>query len=169
MAKKPSWDKRYESIKESYPNIDSSDWSNVINDDEIFISLLGDVLKSERKVSTPGKRPGLNRSDGLEKLNKMLDRDYSDSEFPKSFKALVGSKSIRAVTAKTGLSKSHVQRLLTQNECPSIETLEKIAEGFKKHPSYFLEYRVYKVLESINFLLLKNPETATHWYRRVKP
>jgi transcriptional regulator with XRE-family HTH domain len=167
MAKKQSWDKRYQSIKKSYPLIDDPDWNNAISDDDTFIKVLGDILKSERKISTPGKRPSLNKSDGIEKLNRILERDYSDSEFCIAFKNLVGQRSVRAINAKTGLSKSHVQRLLTGADDPSIETMEKIATAFRKHPSYFLEYRSFKVLQSINDFLIKNPETATTWYKKV--
>jgi DNA-binding phage protein len=129
--------------------------------------MLGDILKSERKVSTPGKRPSLTKSDGINRLNKILDRDYSSFEFQKAFKVVSNGRSIRSIHAKTGLSKSHVQRLLSGQDNPSIETLEKIARSFDKHPSYFLEYRIYKVLESFNNLMMQNPETATNWYKKI--
>ena len=74
MAKKQSWDKRYQAIRKSYPNLDTADWNKAISDDDIFIKVIGDVLKSERKISTPGKRPGLTKSDGIERLNKILER-----------------------------------------------------------------------------------------------
>lgn len=154
-------------IRSSYPNIASVDWSSAIQDDDVFIKMLGDVLKSERKVSTPGKRPSLSKGDGINRLNKILDRDYSSFEFQKSFRAISNGKSIRSIHAKTGLSKSHVQRLLSGQDFPSIETMEKIANGFNKHPSYFLEYRICKVLESFNNLMLENPETATNWYKKI--
>jgi transcriptional regulator with XRE-family HTH domain len=167
MSRKKSWEKRYQLIQSSYPNINSIDWSSAVNDDEIFIKMLGDILKSERKVSTPGKRPSLNKSDGINRLNKILDRDYSSLEFDRAFKALTNGRSIRSIHAKTGISKSHVQRLLSGQDIPSIQTIEKIADGFNKHPSYFLEYRIFKVLESFNDLMIKNPETATSWYKKI--
>jgi transcriptional regulator with XRE-family HTH domain len=167
MSKKTSWDKRYEKIKSMYPSIDGVDWSNAIEHDEVFIKMLGDVLKSERKVSTPGKRPSLTKTDGLERLNKILDRDYSSAEFDKAFKILASGRSVRSLNAKTGLSKSHIQRLLTGQDSPSIEVIEKIATAFNKHPSYFLEYRIYIVLDGFNSLMIKNPETATSWYKKI--
>ena len=166
MAKK-SWDKKYQSIKKDYPNLDLDDLSSTISDDDIFIKMLGDILKSERKISSPGKRPSLNRKDGLENLNKMLDRDFSDLPFSRSFRSLCGNRSVRGIHAKTGLSKSHVQRLLTGQDEPSLETMEKIAIAFKKHPSYFLEYRISNVLEYFYEFLMKNSETATVWYRKI--
>jgi transcriptional regulator with XRE-family HTH domain len=167
MSKKTSWDKRYEKIKSIYPNIDVINWANIVEHDDIFVKMLGDVLKSERKVSTPGKRPGLSRSDGLEKLDKILDRDYSVMEFEKAFKALAGNRSVRSLNIKTGLSKSHIQRLLTGQDSPSVEAIEKIAYSFNKNPSYFLEYRIYTVLSAFNYLLIKNPEIATSWYKKM--
>jgi hypothetical protein len=131
MSNKKSWDKRYQIIKKNYPNMVDDAWVSSINTDDAFIKILGDVLKSERKVSTPGKRPGLSKSDGMERLNKLLERDFSDLDFTRAFKALTVGKSIRSITSKTGLSKSHIQRLLSGEDNPSIESMEKIANGFK--------------------------------------
>ena len=168
MSNKKSWDKRYQIIKKNYPNINDDTWISSFDNDDTFIKILGDVLKSERRVSTPGKRPGLSKSDGMERLNKILERDFSDLDFTRAFKALTVGKSVRSITAKTGLSKSHVQRLLSGEDNPSIESMEKIADGFKKHPSYFLEYRIYKILASVNYILVNNPETATNLYSKIR-
>jgi len=46
--------------------------------------------------------------------------------------------------------------------------MEKIAEVYNRKPSYFLEYRIAKVLISIEFFLTQNPETATVWFSKVK-
>jgi hypothetical protein len=50
--------------------------------------------------------------------------------------------------------------------------MEQIAKAYKKHPSYFLEYRIAKTLVVIDSLLHDSPETATAWYlkfAKVKP
>ena len=164
--KKPSWEKRYQIIKDSHPSV-QSEWGGLI-DDDMFIKILGDVLKSERRTSTPGKRPGLSKNEGMEKINKLLDRDFSDLEFSKAFRTLSSGRSIRSITSVTGLSKSHIQRLLSGEDNPSIDSIEKIAKGFKKHPSYFLEYRIYKVLGMLNSVMADNPETATSWYLKMR-
>lgn len=166
MSKKDAWAKKYEQIRKDYPNLQSSITDKMV-DEEMFIKIIGDVLKSERTISTPGKRPGLSRSNGLERLDKVLERDFSDKEFSIAFRNLAAGKSVRAIHVKTGLSKSHVQRLLTGKDSPSIETMLKVASAFKKHPSYFLEYRIYKVMEQLNLFLFENPETATTWYKKV--
>ena len=167
MSKKNSWEKRYKSIQSAHPNLLSVDWSNAIDNDDVFIKLIGDVLKSERKVSTPGKRPSLSRGDGIDRLNKILERDYANNQFPSAFRALASGRSVRSLHAKTGLSKSHIQRLLSGEDTPSIQSMEKIAESFNKHPSYFIEYRIFKILESFNYILLENPEIATNWYKKI--
>jgi len=167
MPKKDSWSKKYHQIQKSYPNLKSAMLTDGMVDEEIFIKIIGDVLKSERTVSTPGKRPGLSRADGIERLNKILERDFSDQEFAAAFRNLTNGRSVRSIHAKTGLSKSHVQRLLTGVDHPSIETLEKVAAAFKKHPAYFLEYRIFKVMEHLNVFLIDNPETATTWYKKI--
>jgi transcriptional regulator with XRE-family HTH domain len=167
MSKKEAWAKKYQQIAKTYPNINVNSLTGKMVDEDMFIKIIGDVLKSERTVSTPGKRPGLSRADGLERLNKILERDFSDQKFPSAFRNLTAGKSVRAIQSKTGLSKSHVQRLLAEIDHPSVETLEKASAAFNKHPSYFLEYRIFKIMEYVNSFLMDNPETATTWYKKI--
>lgn len=165
MAKKVPWEEKYKRIVSQYPEVTQTNWAALLRQEsDIFARLLGDVLKSGSRGSKPGKRPTLDRAEALQRLAKVADEDFSDYEFHETFRLLTQGVSVRGVAAKTGLGKSYVQRLLQGDADPSFETMERIAKGFKKHPSFFLEYRIAKTLVVIDSLLHESPETATAWY-----
>jgi DNA-binding phage protein len=136
-------------------------------DPDLFARIIGDILKSEGRGSTPGKRPNLNRSEAEDKLNKLAGDDYSEFPFQQAFKILCGSRSIRSVANKTGLSPTKVFRMLDGQHEPDFETMEASASTFRQDPSYFLEYRVGRIQIAITRLLFDSPETATAWYSRI--
>lgn len=166
--KKPSWEQRYNQITAQYPQAAQVDWSSVFRSDpDVFARLLGDVLKAEGRGSIPGKRPQLDRAEGAKRLAKIAGEDHATVDFAAAFRALTHSLSVRGAARKTGLSQAMTQRLLAGDVQPSFEIMEKVAAAFRKHPSYFLEYRILKVLVFIDKFLTDSPETATYWYDRI--
>jgi len=165
MAKKIPWEEKYRRITSQYPEVVDVNWSDLLRQDsDIFARLLGDVLKSGSRGSRPGKRPTLDRAEALQRLARVSDEDFSEFDFHETFRYMTQGFSIRGIAAKTGLGKSYVQRLLQGDAHPSFETMEKIAHAFKKHPSFFIEYRIAKTIVVIDSLLRDSPETATAWY-----
>jgi transcriptional regulator with XRE-family HTH domain len=165
MAKKIPWEDKYKRIISQYPEVVDVNWSSVMRQDsDVFARLLGDVLKSGSRGSKPGKRPSLDRGEALDRLAKVADEDFSEFDFQDTFRHLSQGLSVRGISAKTGLGKSYVQRLLQGQADPSFATMEQIAKAFKKHPSFFIEYRIAKTLVVIDSLLRDSPETATSWY-----
>lgn len=165
---KLSWEKKYKEIKDQYPDILTEDWQSLLSrDSDIFSNLLGDVLKFKGKKSVPGKRPNLSREEGASRLLKMADEDFADREFRLAFKALTATKSVRSVAHKTGFGKSYIQRLLQGEQQPTFAAMEQIAQAYGKHPSYFLEYRVARVVIILERFLSSYPETASSWYLKV--
>lgn len=163
-----AWEKKLKNVKAQYPDILTEDWDALLRkDSDIFAKLLGDVLKFKGKKSVPGKRPNLTREEGEKRLAKMANEDFAEGQFKDAFRALTANRSIRSVANKTGLGKSYVQRLLSGDQSPSYAAIETIAKAYGKHPSYFLEYRVARVLVVIENLLSSSPETATSWYLKV--
>lgn len=169
MAKKIPWEVKYKRIIKQYPEVRDLSWARVMREEnDIFARLLGDVLKSEGRGSKPGKRPQLDRSEALTRLAKLSGEDFSEYDFHTTFRNLTAGRSIRNVASKTGLGTSYVQRLLNGKADPSFETMERIAEAFRKNPSYFIEYRIAVVLVIINDMFTDSPETATAWYLKLK-
>lgn len=160
--------KKYEEITASFPGIQDLNWNNAISsDEEIFVRLLGDVIKSGGRGSKPGKRPTLDRAAAEEQFAQLAAADFSEMPFTDAFRALCGKRSVRHVASLTDLSKTGVQDLMTGRSQPSFNTIEKIAKGFKKHPSYFLEYRIGFVVAALAQFLENEPEVATTWFLKV--
>ena len=163
-----SWEKKYKEIQTQYPDVLLEDWDGLLrSDSDIFAKLLGDVLKFKGKKSVPGKRPNLSREEGESRLSKMADEDFAEGEFKDAFRALAANRSVRSIATKTGFGKSYVQRLLQGTQEPSFAAMEQIAAAYNKNPSYFLEYRVARVVVVIQSLLMSSPETASSWYIKV--
>lgn len=169
MAKKIPWEIKYKRIIKQYPNVREMSWSKALNEEgDIFARLLGDVLKSEGRGSKPGKRPQLDRAEALTRLAKLSGEDFSDVDFRSTFRNLTNGRSLSNIAHKTGLGRSYVQRLLNGTADPSFETMERIAEAFRKNPSYFIEYRIATVVVILHDMFVESPETATSWYLKLK-
>ena len=167
--RKAAWEENLRKVKENYPNIDNLDWARAIRaDQDVFANVLGDILKAEGKRSRPGKRPTLDRSAAVAELEKISGQSYTELPFDAAFKSLTYGRSIRNIAHKTGIQKDHVHRLLQGKVQPTFEVMEKVAEAFRKDPSYFVEYRVAFVLMSIDKYLTSNPDTATVWYLKMR-
>ena len=136
---KRSWQEKYDEILKRFPSIEGTDWgSSFRRDSDLFTTILSDLLKAEGRGSRPGKRPSLSKSEAVNQLARIAQSDFSDTDFYTTFTALVGNRSVRSVANKTGLGKSYVYQLLNKERVPSFSTMEKIAIGFKKDPSFFL-------------------------------
>lgn len=166
--RKAAWQANFERIKEVYPDV-NFDWNKSLGfESDVFVDLLSDVIKAEGKRSKPGKRPSLSRQVAESELARLSGEDYSEYEFQKAFQILTRGKSVRGIAHKVGIDKSQVHRLLTGAAKPSFEAMEKIAAAYKKHPSFFVEYRTYIVLMLIEQFMKGSPETATAWYVALK-
>lgn len=168
MTDKETWEERRTKIKAQFPSTDLISWGKALqNDNEVFALVLGDLIKAEGKRSRPGKRPSLSRPLAEAELLRLAGEDYSSAPFLRTFRALTFGRSVRGIANKTGLGQTTVQRLLHGAE-PSFSHMEKIAAAYKKHPSYFLEYRIAYVGMVIDGYLREHPETATVWYLKMR-
>lgn len=168
-TKRIPWNERSKAIREKYPLSTEIDWYEIFSvDPAILGGLINDILKLDQsRQGKPGKRPSLEEGSTAEKLRKIQNDDYTNDPFPRAFKALCGDRSVRAVAAKTGLDKSFVHRLLNGTAIPNAETLSGIAVSFGKHPSYFLEHRIYYILGMIENKLFASPEASIVFYNKI--
>jgi transcriptional regulator with XRE-family HTH domain len=67
----------------------------------------------------------------------------------------------------TGISPTMIFNLQKGSMEPSFEVMEKIAKSLNKKPSYFLEYRIGKIMASLSSYLVKSPEIASMWYSEI--
>lgn len=169
MAKRIPWSERSRAIKEQYPLSVEIDWYQIFSlDPSILGGLINDILKLDQsRQGKPGKRPSLEESSTADKLRKIQDADYTSDLFHRAFKVLCGDRSVRAVATKTGLDKSYVHRLLNGTAVPTSEVMTTIAESFDKHPSYFLEHRIYYILGVLENKLFDSPESSIVFYNKI--
>lgn len=167
--KRIPWVERSELIKKRFPSTARLDWYEVFRQDPAILGkIVNDIIKLDQARSgKPGKRPSLEENDAQDKLRKLQDEDYSDMEFVPTLKLLAGTRSIRALSRKISLEKSYVHKLLTSKIEPPVQVIEQIAEAFGKHPSFFLEYRIYYVLAMLNHKLTQSPESSIIFYNRL--
>ena len=163
------WEEKKKRIQREHPDALDTNWDNIIQKDpDLFARIIGDVVKSSSSGSRPGKRPNLENKEAYAIYSKLAGEDFSDRDFLTSFKALIGDRSLRSVSNKTGLSVTFIHQVLNEQKYPSYETMKKIALGFKKDPSYFMEYRIGYILGAFEKYLTSAPETSASWYLKLR-
>ncbi len=159
MSKKEELQAKIISLKDKFPQLENIDWSDVIRKNpDILENIVSDIVKTE------GSRRKIDRRDGNRRMNAIYNTDHSERAFKDSFTILSTNESIRKTAAKIEASPAHVYNLKEGKAEPTIEIMERIAFAYNRDPSYFLEYRVHYVLQSISCFLMKNPETASAWF-----
>jgi transcriptional regulator with XRE-family HTH domain len=163
------WGERSKLIKKYFPSTAKLDWYETFRQDPTIAGkIIADIIKTDQeRDGRPGKRPSLGETLTAEKLRQLQGEDYSDEQFTRAFKILCGSRSVRAVAHRTGLPPTRVHQLLKGDIAPTVEIMEQIAQGFRKKPSYFLEYRIGYIVATIAHKLESNPETSTILYKRL--
>lgn len=162
MSKKEELQKKIIGLKEEYPQLEDIDWSDVIRKNpDVLENIVSGIVKVE------GSRRKTNRRDGSRRMNAMHNVGDSERPFTESFSILCGDATLRSVANKLNCAPAHVYNLKLGRAQPTIEMMERIANAFNYSPSYFLEYRIYYVKESIGNFLMKNPETASTWFEKA--
>lgn len=166
---KVPWEKRAALIKERFPTVSSFDWNTALDRDiNLFGQLLRDILKLEQAVpGRPGPRPSLDVTEATKRMRQILGDDFTIEPFPKALKALAGPLSIRALANHTKLNKDCIHRLLKGETEPDGYLMRMCAQAFGKHPSYFLEWRILYITQTIVSRLEWSPETTIGMYTQL--
>lgn len=157
-----NWDRKIHDLRETYPEIRNIDWARLVSTEpEIFRGIAGDVAKvGVDKKAKP-------HSATAQAYAQLINTDYSELPFVEALNILWGDRSINDMTHKTKISKELIYRMKRGLRHPSFEEMEQIARSFGKDPSFFLEYRIGKVLAAIDVYLRRSPEVATVWHSKV--
>lgn len=168
-GKRMSWDDRRKLIKLHFPTVDSLDWKTAFdNDIDTFAWVIRDILKADNaEPSRSGPKPAVDLKSGAARLRQLMGEDYSDLPFDEAFQILAGPRSLSALAAKTGISRSQVRRLLTGERLPTAYEMGQVAKAFKKEPGYFLEYRNEVILTALAEKLDSNSEVSVKFYRQL--
>lgn len=153
------WDKKLSKIREIYPATNNINWGEILREEpDVFYSVIGGVTKTNKNSDKSNST----------KVAQVTNSNYSELCFVESFKLLWGESSFRSMAHKTGIPSGTIQKYRSGAMAPSFQTMEKIAAGFNIDPSYFLEYRIGKILASIDSYLVENPEVASTWFHKIK-
>lgn len=135
-------------------------WDAILEDDVVFSTVISDLVK---------RGPFRNRTamDNMERFNIIL-YGGSKERFVDSLYKLTSPDGPVKIAEKTGYSLAHVKRIMSGKTNPNGEILLRFSEAYDVEPSYFLEYRVFVVTESIENYLMENPDVADSWYRSVR-
>lgn len=170
LPKKVPAAERMKQIKEQFPSVEKLDWNEAFKQD---IGLMGAILRDVLKIDlstrpgVSGPRPGVDPEEGRARLRQLLGQDYTNLPFHEAFEVLAGGRSYTHLARKTGLSRSKVFRLAKNMEQPSVDELRQVAEAFKKHPSFFFEYRTYYVAAAMQQRMEHAPEASITAYRKI--
>lgn len=168
-AKKLSWDKRVELIRQQFPLALSLDWKAAFDrDPDLFAWILQDILKAD--CATPGRsgpKPNVDYRKAAGRLRLLMGEDYSTLPFTEAFTVLAGGRSLTSLARKTGLSRSQVHRLLRGGSIPDSYEMEEIAKAFGKPAGYFREYRLGLVVAALTERLEDHPEATVKYWKEL--
>lgn len=161
---------RAELIDLQFPSVKNLDWGAAFNNDiDLFGRILRDIIKLEqREPGKSGPRPNnLDYDKGLATFRQLMGEDFSTLPFMEAFQLLVRDCSRTQVARKTHLSRTKVHRLLSGEYDPTSDDMRAIADGFNKHPSFFVEYRRSFIVEQLTNTLLDEPERTIAYYQKM--
>lgn len=163
------WERRYEIVKDTFPDTVLMDWHTVFEDDpKILGTIINDIIKaSTASPKRPGKRGAVDKQVALDQLRQLTGDDYTIERFAIALRTLKGDLSIRALAAKVGLHRSQIEKLLAGDIEPDLKALVRVAEAYGKRPDYFLEYRIRWILALLVRRLEVSPESSIVTYRKL--
>lgn len=167
---KTPWSERYALIKQYFPASVVYDWRKAFQnqDDPIYARIIRDILENDQKGDGKGPRPPFDPEKARARLRQFSGDDYTALPFVDAFRNLAGQRSIRHLQHKLDMSRGTVWKLKQGLKEPDLWTLERVADAFHKHPSYFVEYRIYYILGALGDQMDMAPEMTVDLYRRLQ-
>lgn len=163
-------DERDRRINENFPSASNLDWGAALSrDTDLFARIMRDIIKlDQREPGKSGPRPNtLDFEKGLATFRTLMGEDFTTLPFRESFAVLARGYSLTHLARKVHLSRPKVHRFLRGEVQPTEYDLRAIADGFNKHPSYFVEYRRAYIIQALEDALLKEPESTIAYYQKM--
>jgi hypothetical protein len=179
------WDERVALINRTFPsaplmgpesNYTEHMWRLAFDrDPELLGRILKDILRADQSADgkgRPGPRPQLDAARARPVVDKWIDHDprtlpYTNLPFGEAFTMLADGRSSRHVASMTGIPRMTVFRLMKGEITPNSEMLLKAAQGFKKQPSFFVEWRIGVVASAIMGALAESPDKSVRAYETL--
>ncbi len=167
--KKVAWENRAVSIQQRFPSVEQLEWSGALERDmDLFGRILRDILKLEQAVpGRPGPRPSLDVHAAIRRMQQLLGHDFTLLPFVEALGILARGRSGRQLARIVNLDRNTIQRVLSGEIEPDGYIMRMCAEGFGKHPSFFVEWRILYITAAIVRRLEWNPEATVGMFRRL--
>ncbi len=162
-----TWDQTAARVHAQYPSTTANQdwWYDQLESKRLREWILHDVLnigmiEDSGGQDRRGSRPPLDYRVAMEELRKLRGEDFTTLPFHESFRVLAGTRSMRHLAEKVGMSRMQCYRLYTGAIVPTGHEMEQVAVAFRKNPSFFREYRTAVVCSLTARLLDDNPERS---------
>jgi transcriptional regulator with XRE-family HTH domain len=151
------WDKIVQDVIDEIPEVDSINWAALFKEDPVILGeLVNDIIKlGVSEKGRPGKRSASSMEEIAEDLKKLTGEDYTVESAQKALNRLMlkKGKSLQGVANGSGFSKQTIHRLSSGETSFRVEHLIGVAKAFKKHPSFFKEYRIAYICSALGKLI----------------
>lgn len=166
----------WENAKDLYPSVKHGveEWVDFLDRrPDVLHAILGDIFIVTR--SDDAKREGRGR-DGrrtmpkdanLAELWDMITPKYSMSPFAVAFKELQGERSLRAMAIRVGIDHRELSRLLSGKQVLTLFVLDTIATKCRVNASFFLEWRIMYVQQTLGSIMQQKPNLSIGVVKRL--
>lgn len=150
------------------------------DDVEVFGRMIGSILQADATPpGTRGRRAPLDMAAAAERLRQLLRGEHTTERFADALRLLsgwqpgrngsapAGAITLTALARRVGISRSRLHRLLHGEDEPTVAECESAAAGFRKHPSYFVEWRTQYVMDRFADRLREMPDVSIDLYRQA--
>jgi hypothetical protein len=156
-----AWAGRCANAAAAYPSVERPEFTRHLDaHPEIMGAIFRDILRFDNDRDPAGRRSTPELSHGIETLRELMGDRYSMDPFGFSLQRLAAGRSSAMLAARTGLSRSTIQRLRTGAMGPTKGHIEAVAAAFGKDPLWFVEYRAMLLAEMVAAEALRNPERS---------
>ena len=149
-------------VETDHPVVKAPEWARLLDNTDVMAAIIRDLIVIDRQPPRRGARPLPEYGEGRRLLQALFGEDFSTQPFAETFRALTRGHSRTQIARRTGLSRSRVHRLLT-NECsePALDELAMIATAYNRRPEYFREYRTRLITALVAHHLDEHPERSS--------
>ncbi len=139
------------------------------NDTGLLGRIVKDILKLDQSVAgRPGPRPEPEyNQNSMNLLRQLMAEDYCSMPFARAFDILAGTRPTTQLANLVDISRSQVRRLRHGEVHPTLGEISRIAGAFKKHPSFFREYRTAYIQAGMGYRYIDYHDASVAAYRAM--
>ncbi|MBP7629497.1 MAG: helix-turn-helix transcriptional regulator [Acidimicrobiales bacterium] len=166
----PDWDNIVDTMKRDRPSLSDPEWASTIAshmDEDVLGAIIADIIKVEDSTHGRGVRTIPSERVALARLQDLRNGGFTTQPFALAMRHITAGRSLRGISAKTGISRSQAHRLLTGACSPTVPEMKAIAEAYGRNPWYFAEWRVQMITAAISDYLAEQPEHTIHLTKRM--